>query len=60
MNQQWNPRGEEYLWSPSMQVPKSSKKEVLVYDYDLRRREIEWFKSNLNKYLPYCHLRYSF
>ena len=60
LNLQWNPKGEQFLWSPEMQVPKKSQPDLLVYDYGLRRRELERFKQELQKHLPYCPVRYSF
>ena len=60
VNMQWNPRGEEFLWLPKLQVPKKTAPDTVVYDYDFRRRELENFKQTLNRYLPYCPVRYSF
>ncbi len=59
-NMDWNPKGEEFLWSPGMQVPKKTAPDTLVYDYDFRRREIAEFEETLKKHLPYCPVRYSF
>ncbi len=59
-NLQWNSVGESYLWDTKIQVPKRTKPDVLVYDYAMRSREIDWFKSILKIHLPYCKLRYSF
>jgi spore photoproduct lyase len=60
VNVQWNPRGEEFLWRPDLQVPKKTAPDTVVYDYDFRRRELAEFKATLNSYLPYCPVRYSF
>lgn len=60
INMQWNPKGEEFLWKPELQVPKKSAPDTLVYDYDFRRREIAAFEKALLKALPYCPVRYSF
>lgn len=60
VNMQWNPRGEDFLWSPALQVPKKTAPDTLVYDYDFRRRELAGFETNLRKHLPYCPVRYSF
>jgi DNA repair photolyase len=60
INMQWNPKGEEFLWSPETQVPKKTQPDTLVYDYQMRRRELAEFSESLNKYLPYCPIRYSF
>ncbi|NJM54100.1 MAG: hypothetical protein HC846_12385 [Blastocatellia bacterium] len=57
---QWNPKGEEFLWLPEMQVPKKTAPDTLVYDYNFRRREIAEFEKDLLKHLPYCPIRYSF
>ncbi|HVF28212.1 MAG TPA: hypothetical protein VM943_08225 [Pyrinomonadaceae bacterium] len=60
LNMQWNPKGEEFLWSPSLQVPKKTAPDLVVYDYNWRRGELERFKRGVEKYLPYCPVRYSF
>jgi spore photoproduct lyase len=60
VNMAWNPRGEDFLWSPAMQVPKKSDPQLLVYDYKLRQRELDAFKASLHQHLPYCPVRYSF
>ncbi len=60
VNMQWNAKGEDFLWNPALQVPKKTAPETLVYDYDFRRRELIEFSETLNKYLPYCPIRYSF
>lgn len=59
-NLQWNPKGEEFLWNPKLQVPKKTAPDTLVYDYNFRRRELTEFEQTLNKFLPYCPIRYSF
>lgn len=59
-NMQWNARGEDFLWNPGLQVPKKTAPDTLVYDYDFRRRELAEFLQMLDKYLPYCPVRYSF
>jgi DNA repair photolyase len=60
VNLQWNAKGEEYLWTPELQVPKKTAPDLVVYDYLMRRRELERFKTGVAKYLPYCPVRYSF
>jgi DNA repair photolyase len=60
LNMQWNPKGEEFLWSPTLQVPKKTAPDLVVYDYNWRRGELERFKHGVEKYLPYCPVRYSF
>lgn len=60
VNLSWNPKGEEFLWSPENQVPKRTAPETVVYDYAMRRRELAWFISELSAHLPYCPVRYSF
>jgi DNA repair photolyase len=59
-NLQWNPKGETFLWSPEIQQPKRSKPDVLTYDYQLKRQELDRFSHGLKKYLPYCTIRYAF
>jgi len=60
INMQWNPKGEEFLWSPENQVPKKSAPELVVYGYKMRQRELQNFTALLQQYLPYCTVRYSF
>lgn len=60
INMQWNPKGEEFLWKPELQVSKKTAPDTLVYDYNFRRREIAHFEADLLKSLPYCPVRYSF
>jgi spore photoproduct lyase len=60
VNMQWNPRGEEFLWKPQLQVPKKTAPDTLVYDYNFRRRELADYEADLAKHLPYCPVRYSF
>ncbi len=60
INMQWNPKGEEFLWQPELQVPKKTAPDTIVYDYDFRRGELAEFEKNLKQYLPYCPVRYSF
>ena len=60
INMQWNPKGEEFLWSPRLQVPKKTAPETLVYSYDWRKRELAEFEKALLRHLPYCPIRYSF
>jgi len=51
VNLSWNPKGEEFLWSPATQVPKKTAPDTVVYDYGMRRRALERFTNGLNKYL---------
>ena len=60
VNMQWNPKGEEFLWSPQLQVPKKTAPDTLVYDYNFRRRELAEFEKSLAEIMPYCPVRYSF
>ncbi len=60
INLQWNARGEDFLWSPALQVPKKTAPDTLVYDYNFRQRELAEFEQTLAEYLPYCPVRYSF
>lgn len=60
VNMEWNPKGEEFLWSPEIQVPKKTAPDTLVYDYNFRRRELAQFEKTLGEFLPYCPVRYSF
>ncbi len=60
LNLNWNPKGEQFLWSPEIQVPKKSSPDLLVYDYPMRQRELRRFEEELQAALPYCRVRYSF
>ena len=60
INLQWNPKGEEYLWSPQIQTTKRTKADVLVYDYNLKRHALDAFIRELGAALPYCTVRYAF
>jgi DNA repair photolyase len=60
VNMQWNPKGEEFLWRPELQVPKKTAPDTLVYDYNFRRQQLADFEKTLKEFLPYCPIRYSF
>lgn len=60
INMQWNPKGEEFLWSLENQAPKKSAPELVVYNYKMRQRELQNFTTLLQQYLPSCTVRYSF
>lgn len=60
LNLNWNPKGEDYLWQPEIQVQKKTKEDVLVYNYELKRKALSWFQDTLKDKLPYCPVRYSF
>ncbi len=60
VNLSWNPKGEEFLWSPAIQVPKKTAPDTVVYDYQMRRRELARYTDGLARFLPYCPVRYSF
>jgi hypothetical protein len=60
INLQWNPRGEDFLWTPAIQQPKRTKPDVLVYDYARTKEEVARFRAGVEKYLPYCPVRYIF
>jgi DNA repair photolyase len=60
VNMQWNAKGEEFLWSPEIQVVKKTAPDTLVYEYAMRRRELAAFEDRLAKALPFCPVRYSF
>ncbi len=60
INLQWNPRGENFLWTPAIQQPKRTKPDILVYDYARTKEEAARFRAGVEKYLPYCPVRYIF
>lgn len=59
-NLEWNRRGEDFLWSQDLQVPKKTAPDLVVYDYNFRRRELAAFEKSLKAKMPYCPVRYSF
>lgn len=60
VNMSWNPKGEEFLWNPALQVPKKTAPDTIVYDYNFRRRELAEFEAILATEMSYCPVRYSF
>lgn len=60
LNMQWNPKGESYLWAEDKQQIKFNKPDVICYKYDLKKAYVEQFSKLVNKYLPYCTIRYAF
>lgn len=62
LNLQWNPKGEDFLWKPSIQENKLSQNGMtnIRYKYQLKSKYIESFKNLLNSKIPYCQIRYIF
>jgi spore photoproduct lyase len=60
LNMHWNPKGESFLWSEDLQQTKFNKPDVICYKYDLKKAYVEQFSKLVNKYLPYCTIRYAF
>lgn len=60
LNMEWNPKGEEFLFGQIHQHEKYNKPDVLVYDYAEKKRLVERFTNGMNKYVPYCKIRYIF
>jgi spore photoproduct lyase len=60
LNMEWNPKGEEFLVGQIYQHEKYNKPDVLVYNYEEKKKLVERFKNGINKYIPYCNIRYIF
>ena len=60
LNMEWNPKGEEFLVGQIYQHEKYNKPDVLVYNYEDKKRLVDRFKNGINKYIPYCNIRYIF
>jgi DNA repair photolyase len=60
LNMEWNPKGEEFLVGQIYQHEKYNKPDVLVYNYEDKKKLVERFKNGINKYIPYCNIRYIF
>lgn len=62
-NLDWNPEAEKLLWVPEHQEPKTNSRgegNIMRYQMQLKKDAIQVFKAALNKYLPYCKIRYIF
>jgi spore photoproduct lyase len=60
LNLNWNPKGEEFLVGQIKQRKKYNKPDVLVYNYQEKKRLVSEFSEAMNKFLPYCPIRYIF
>lgn len=60
INKRWHPQGEQLIWQPHLQREKYNKPGVICYQYDLKARVVDCFTKLINKYLPYCQVRYAF
>lgn len=60
LNLSWHPKGEAILWQPDKQITKNNKPDVICYDYKLKSEYVSRFKSGIERYLPYCKVRYAF
>jgi len=60
LNMEWNPKGESRIWQPQIQQTKYNKPDVICYDYKLKKSLVDRFAKGINKYLPYCTVRYAF
>lgn len=60
LNLEWNPKGEEFLVGQIKQRKKYNKPDVLVYNYQEKKKLVGEFSEALGRYLPYCPLRYIF
>lgn len=60
INMQWNPKGEEFLWTPEIQQTKANKPDVLCYKYGMKGENVRRFVNGINKYIPWCEVRYAF
>jgi spore photoproduct lyase len=62
-NLRWNKEAEDLLWAPDFQEYKTNNRgssDILRYKLDFKRDAIKLFSALLNKYLPYCKIRYIF
>ena len=60
INMQWNPKGEEYLWTPDIQQTKANKSDVICYKYGFKGENVKAFCSGIKKFIPWCEVRYAF
>lgn len=60
LNLNWNPKGEEFLVGQVRQRKKYNKPDVLVYNYQEKKKLVAEFSEALDKFLPYCPIRYIF
>ena len=60
INNEWNPKGESFLWNPKIQQTKYNKPDVICYKYDLKAKSVSNFKSVIQEHIPYCKIRYAF
>lgn len=60
LNMEWNPKGEEFLVGQIKQHEKYNKPDVLVYDYAEKKKLVQRFTTGIEKYIPYCKIRYIF
>lgn len=60
INMQWNPKGEEFLWTPEIQQTKANKPDVLCYQYGLKGDNVKAFSAGIKKFIPWCEVRYAF
>lgn len=60
LNMEWNPKGESFLVGHIDQHEKFNKPDVLVYNYAEKKKLVERFTNGINKYIPYCKIRYIF
>lgn len=61
-NKIWNPKGENILYSPDLQVEKVTQRgsAALRYKLDYKKIYVQQFKDLVNKYIPWCEIRYIF
>lgn len=60
LNMKWNPKGESFLYGQAPMHTKYNKPDVLVYDYKLKKHLVQRFVFGIQKYMPYCQVRYAF
>lgn len=62
-NLRWNKEAEKLIWNPPMQELKVNKRgssDILRYKIQTKKTATKLFKGIVNKYLPYCRVRYAF
>lgn len=62
INLRWHPKGENLIWDPEKQEPKTSMYggNNLRYRYDLKSGYIQTFKNFASSKMPYANIRYIF
>jgi len=62
VNELWHPKGEELIWQPRLQEPKTSQNgaENVRYRRDLKAEGVAALSSLVREIVPWCRIRYAF